>query len=187
MSFRVPEELETEINGLIQRYPQKRSASLMILHALQAHFGWISQDAAEWTASKLDLRPINVYELITFYPMFRQEPAGTFQLKVCRTLSCSLAGADALFQHFCKQLGLDPGKHGLQTTPDGRFSLEFVECLAGCDRAPVMMCGDRYLENVTTEQADQLMEECRKTETKKPVTAVKRKKAATRKSTAKRK
>src|SRR6476660_4351786 len=83
--FAVPAALETEIDELISHYPQKRSASLMLLHALQEHFGYLSREAIEWTARKLDLQPINIYELVTFYPMFRQEPIGKFHLKVCRT------------------------------------------------------------------------------------------------------
>src|ERR1041384_7628673 len=79
--FAVPQAIEAEIDELITHYPVKRSASLMILHALQEHFGWISQEAVEWTAKKLGLQPINVYELVTFYPMFRQQPMGKFQIK----------------------------------------------------------------------------------------------------------
>src|SRR6185295_15571859 len=130
MSFTVPAELEAEIDELITHYPQKRSASLMVLHALQEHLGYVSKEAIEWTAQKLGLQPINVYELVTFYPMFRQEPAGQYVIKVCRTLSCALGGSGRLHKHFCTKLGLDPNAHGLQTTRDGKFSLEFVECLA---------------------------------------------------------
>src|SRR5947207_10387034 len=72
--FAVPAPLEAEINELISHYPQKRSASLMLLHALQEHFGYLPKEAIEWTAQKLDLQPINIYELVTFYPMFRQQP-----------------------------------------------------------------------------------------------------------------
>lgn len=161
MSFAVPPALETEINELISHYPQKRSASLMVLHALQEHLGWLSQEAIEWTASKLGLQPINVLELVTFYPMFRREPAGKFQFKVCRTLSCALGGSHELHGHLCKKLGLDPHKHGVQSTPDGRFSVEFVECLAGCGRAPVLMVNDDFHEGVSSDQADTLLTRCR--------------------------
>ena len=80
MSFSVPVSLGTELDELITHYPQKRSASLMLLHAIQEHFGYISKEAIEWTAKKLDLQPINILELVTFYPMFRQEPAGKCQI-----------------------------------------------------------------------------------------------------------
>ena len=91
--FAVPSALVVEIDELVTHYPVKRSASLMVLHALQDHFGWISQDAVEWTAGKLGLEPINIYELVTFYPMFRSQPSGKYQIKVCRTLSCALGGS----------------------------------------------------------------------------------------------
>src|ERR1051326_3743530 len=92
-SFAVPPQLEAEIDEIITHYPVKRSASLMLLHALQEHFGYLTKEAIEWTAAKLGLQPINIYELVTFYPMFRQEPIGKYHLRVCRTLSCALGGS----------------------------------------------------------------------------------------------
>jgi NADH-quinone oxidoreductase subunit E len=160
MSFSIPGSLEAEIDELITHYPQKRSASLMVLHALQDRFGWLSTDAIEWTARKLDLQPINVYELVTFYPMFRQEPVGRYVLKICRTLSCALGGSDKLHEHFCTKLGLDPDKHGLQTTKEAKFSVEFVECLASCGTAPVMMCNDDFHEGVSYAKADEILGKC---------------------------
>ena len=157
MSFTVPANLEAEIDELITHYPVKRSASLMLLHALQDHFGWLSQEAVEWTARKLGLQPINVYELVTFYPMFRPQPVGKYQIKVCRTLSCALGGSHELHTHFCAKLGLDAHAHGLQTTPDGKFSVEFVECLAGCGTAPVMMCNEDFYEAVSHAKADEVV------------------------------
>src|SRR5215216_5069843 len=123
MNFAVPPSVEAAIDELITHYPpdKMRSASLMLLHALQEHFGWLSKDAIEWTAGKLELQPINVYELVTFYPMFRQEPVGRNVLKVCRTLSCALGGSAKLHRHFCQKLGLDAEQHGIQTTSDGKF------------------------------------------------------------------
>jgi NADH-quinone oxidoreductase subunit E len=161
MSFTVPPDLEAGIDELISHYPDsKRSASLMLLHALQEHFGWLSKDAIEWTARKLELQPINVYELVTFYPMFRQEPAGKYVLKVCRTLSCALGGSKELHRHLCGKLGLDAHKHGIQTSKDGKFSVEFVECLASCGTAPVMMCNDDFYEGVSTAKAEEIMGKC---------------------------
>ena len=157
MTFSVPAQLEAELNELVTHYPQKRSASLMFLHAIQEHFGFISKEAVEWVATKLELQPINVYELVTFYPMFRQQPAGKYQIKVCRTLSCALGGSYKLHEHFCEKLGLDPHAHGVQTTKDGKFSVEFVECLASCGTAPVMMCNEDFYEGVSNEKADEIV------------------------------
>ncbi len=161
MNFAVSAKLDAEVEELLTHYPEKRSASLMVLHAIQNQFGHISPEAMEWTARKLDLRPINVYELVTFYPMFHEQPVGKFHLRVCRTLSCMLAGSFKLHEHLCSKLGLDPHKHGPQTTPDGRFTVEFVECLASCGTAPVMMCNEEFYEGVTTQQAEQIVAKCK--------------------------
>ena len=159
--FAVPRELEKEIDELITHYPKKRSASLMLLHAVQARFGHVSRQAVEWIAAKLELQPINVYELVTFYPMFQQKPVGKFHLKVCRTLSCALGGSYELHEHFCKKLGLDAHAHGPQTTKDGKFTVEFVECLASCGTAPVMMCNDKFYEGVSEAKAAEIVGGCK--------------------------
>ena len=158
--FAIPAPLEAEINELITHYPQKRSASLMLLHAMQEHFGHVSRQAVEWIAAKLELHPINVYELVTFYPMFHLKPVGKHHLKVCRTLSCALGGSHKLHEHFCRKLGLDPHAHGAQTTKDGQFTVEFVECLASCGTAPVMMCNDTFHEGVSEKKADEILGGC---------------------------
>jgi NADH-quinone oxidoreductase subunit E len=159
--FKVPALLQEEIGELITHYPNKRSASLMLLHAIQEQFGFISRQAVEWVAGQLGLQPINVYELVTFYPMFHTKPVGKYHLKVCRTLSCALGGSYELHEHFCRKLGLDPHGHGPQTTKDGKFTLEFVECLASCGTAPVMMCNDDFHEGVTQKRADEILGGCK--------------------------
>jgi len=161
MTFVIPAKLEAELNEVLTHYPQKRSASLMFLHALQEHFGYLSKEAIEWTAARLGLQPINIYELVTFYPMFRQRPMGKYQIKVCRTLSCALGGSHQLHEHFCQKLGLDGRAHGPQTTEDGKFSVEFVECLASCGTAPVMMCNDDFYEGVNNQKAEEILGKCK--------------------------
>jgi NADH-quinone oxidoreductase subunit E len=160
MSFTVPKELETELDEVATHYPQKRSASLMFLHAIQEHFGCVTPEAMEWTAKKLGLEPISIYELVTFYPMFRQEPGGRYQIKICRTLSCALGGSHELRDYICKKLGLDANEHGPQTTQDGKFTVEFVECLAGCGSAPVVMVNEEFHEGVTKEKLDEICARC---------------------------
>ena len=159
--FAVPADVVAEIDELITHYPKKRSASLMLLHAMQERFGYVSRQAVEWIAAKLELEPINVYELVTFYPMFQRIPVGRYHFKICRTLSCALGGSYQLHEHFCKKLGLDPHAHGAQTTKDGKFTVEFVECLAGCGTAPVMMCNDAIHEGVSEQKADEILGGCK--------------------------
>jgi NADH-quinone oxidoreductase subunit E len=160
MTFSIPAELEREIDELLTHYPQKRSASLMVLHAVQERFGCISNEAIEWIAARLGLQPIHIYELVTFYPMFHQQPVGKYHLKICRTLSCALGGAYQLREHLCKRLGLDCEAHGAQTTLDGKYTVEFVECLASCGTAPVMMCNDSFYEGVSKQKAEEILEGC---------------------------
>jgi NADH-quinone oxidoreductase subunit E len=163
MTFAVPKEVEAEIDELITHYPpgKPRAASLMVLHALQDHFGWLPKEAIEWAAARLSLQPIHLYELVTFYPMLRQQPLGKYQIKVCRTLSCALGGGYALHEHFCRRLDLNAQAHGPQTTKDGQFTVEFVECLASCGTAPVMMCNDDFYEAVTQVKADEILGKCK--------------------------
>jgi len=160
MSLNLPANLEAEIDELISHYPQRRSAAVMVLHALQDHFGYLAPETIEWTAAKLGLQPINIYELVTFYPMFHQQPVGRYHLRVCRTLSCALGGSHQLHAHLCQHLGLDPRAQGPQTTPDGRFTVEFVECLASCGTAPVMMCNGDFYEGVTAQKAEEIVARC---------------------------
>jgi NADH-quinone oxidoreductase subunit E len=161
MTLAIPANLEARIDELITHYPQKRSAALMLLHALQDHLGWLPKEAIEWTARKLEVEPINMFELVTFYPMFRQEPVGRHVIKVCRTLSCALGGSKQLHKHFCSKLGLDSQRHVLQTTSDGKISVEFVECLASCGTAPVMMCNEAFYEGVSDAKADEILAGCK--------------------------
>ena len=161
--FSVPPALEAEIDEIITHYPKdkKRSASLMLLHAIQERFGYISRQAVEWIARKLELQPINVYELVTFYPMLHQRPVGKYHLRVCRTLSCALGGSYKLHEHLCHKLGLDADGHGPQTTKDGKYTVEFVECLASCGTAPVMMCNEAFHEGVSETRADEIVGGCK--------------------------
>src|ERR1043165_4022590 len=160
--WRATPALDAEVAELITHYPEgkQRSAALMVLHAIQEDYGWVPQEAVEWTAKKLGLSPINIYELVTFYPMLRREPFGKYHLKVCRTLSCALGGSGKLHEHLCKRLDLNCHSHGPQTTKDGKYTVEFVECLASCGTAPVMMCNEDFYEGVSEKRADEIVGGC---------------------------
>jgi NADH-quinone oxidoreductase subunit E len=161
--MQVPAELEARIDEVISHYPvSKRSATLPLLHFVQEHFGYISDEAIDWVAAKLGLEPINVFELVTFYPMFRREQAGKHYIRVCRTLSCAMAGSYELLDTFCRHAGIrrdTNGQHGhLLKSQDGRYSIEFVECLASCGTGPVCMINDDFFEAVSREEVPQLLE-----------------------------
>ncbi|HEX4639672.1 MAG TPA: NAD(P)H-dependent oxidoreductase subunit E, partial [Chthoniobacterales bacterium] len=151
----------------IARYPrdQKRSAALPLLHLWQEHFGFIDDDAVNWIAAKLDLQPINILELVTFYPMLREKRAGKTHIRVCRTLSCAMAGSYRVMENLCAATGIERkiDKNGMHTpvsvSADGNYSIEFVECLASCGTAPVCMVNDELHENVLPENANAILSE----------------------------
>jgi NADH-quinone oxidoreductase subunit E len=149
-----PETLK-RIDEVITHYPVKRSAVLMLLHAIQEDVGFISSEATEWVARKLELEPINVYEVVTFYPMFRQKPIGRRHVKVCRTLSCALMGGYKTCETFEKEFNTHRG----EISPDGEVTIEFVECLASCGTAPVVMIDDDLHEKVDAAKAKQLSDQ----------------------------
>jgi len=140
----------------IARYPSdhRRSAAMPLLHLWQEHFGFISDEAVLWIAKKLGLQPINILELVTFYPMFRQKPAGKTHIRVCRTLSCAMAGGFELMENLCAALEIQRPPDGdgihdpIAVSADGNYSVEFVECLASCGTAPVCMIGEQLYEQL---------------------------------------
>lgn len=147
-------ETEAKIDALIAKYPRKRSAMLPMIHLAQLEQGRVSEEAVNYIAERLDLQPIEVYEVVTFYSMYFMENIGKYHLQVCRTLSCMLCGAQELTAHLEKKLGIKPG----QVTPDGRFRLSEVECLGSCTTAPVLQINFDYHENLTPEKVDEILE-----------------------------
>jgi NADH-quinone oxidoreductase subunit E len=146
-----PETLR-RIDEVIPHYAMKRSAVLPLLHLIQEEVGHISPEAMEWVAQKLELQPINVYEVVTFYPMFRQKPIGRRHIRVCRTLSCALMGGYKTCETFEQEFNTRRG----EISPDGEVTVEFVECLASCGTAPVVMVDDELHEKVDSAKAKQL-------------------------------
>jgi NADH-quinone oxidoreductase subunit F len=162
---RISAELERKMDDAIARYPadRKRSAAMPLLHLWQEEFGFISDEGVCWIAAKLELQPINILELVTFYPMYRQAPAGKTHIRVCRTLSCAMAGSYQVMERACAAAGIvrehdDNGMHTpVSVSKDGNYSIEFVECLASCGTAPVCMVQDDLIENVQPEDAALLL------------------------------
>ena len=155
----IPAELEQKADEAVTHYPvSKRSAALPLLHLVQEHYGYVSKEAADWVAAKLGLEPINILELVTFYPMFRAKPPGKHHIRVCRTLSCAMAGSYRLMDDFCELAKIHrPAGHAhgdpVTVGDDGAFSIEFVECLASCGTGPVCMVDDDFFEGVSREAA----------------------------------
>ncbi|HEY3169514.1 MAG TPA: NADH-quinone oxidoreductase subunit NuoE [Thermoanaerobaculia bacterium] len=147
-----PEALE-RIEKILPRYPTKQAALLPVLWVAQETWGWISKEAAEEVARILELPPAHVTGVLTFYTMYNLEPVGRHLLQFCTSISCHLAGAGQLVDHCRKRLGIDLGG----TTPDGKFTMVEVECIAGCDRAPSMMVNDGYHEPMDAAKLDALL------------------------------
>ena len=147
--MKLSKETNKRIQEAIKSYPVKRSAVLPLLHLVQDDQGYLSDEALEWIASKLKLEPINVYELITFYPMLRRKPLGKKQVRVCRTLSCALRGAYRTCHALEDELGCKEG----EVSEDGSYSIEFVECQASCGTGPVVLVNESTYENVEGEKA----------------------------------
>lgn len=162
-AFAVTPELEGEADEAISHYPaSKRSATLPLLHLVQHRFGYISAPAIDWVAAKLDLEPIKVLEVVTFYPGFRQSAPGKYHIRVCRTLSCAMGGSYELMDKLCELTGIDRSSmdshhHPIAVSPCGRFSVEFAECLASCGTAPVCMVNDDFHEGIPAERAAELL------------------------------
>jgi NADH-quinone oxidoreductase subunit E len=141
---------------IIARYPEGRqkSALLPLLHLAQSEFGgWLSTETMDYVASLLSIKPVEVYEVATFYTMFNLKPVGNCLIEVCRTGPCWLRGAEDVVEHLGKRLGISEG----ETTPDGMFTLKTVECLGSCGTAPMLQCGADFYENLTNEKIDELI------------------------------
>lgn len=154
-------ELDAAADLHIADHPENsRSVVLPLLHLVQQRFGYISAQAIEWVAERLDISAVQVLEVVTFYPGFRQSAPGKFHIRVCRTLSCAMGGSYELMDELCKLTGIkrsDSHSEPISVSEDGVFSLEFAECLASCGTAPVCLVNDDFHENVTVERAQDLL------------------------------
>lgn len=149
------------VQKIIKRYPEGRhkSALLPVLHIAQAEFGgWLSVDTMDYVASVLNLLPVEVYEVASFYSMYNLEPVGKCLLEVCHTGPCALRGADDVVDYLEKKLGIKAG----ETTADGMFTIKRVECLASCGTAPVIQVGEKYHEHMDVDKLDGFLEQMRK-------------------------
>ncbi|RKS99628.1 NAD(P)H-dependent oxidoreductase subunit E [Flavobacterium sp. 123] len=154
------EALMTRINELISHYPEdkRKSALLPVLHEVQdAHDNWLSIELMNKVAEILLIKPIEVYEVVSFYTMFNQKPVGKYMFEFCQTSPCCLNGAENLMDYTCEKLGVNLG----ETTEDGNFTVVGVECLGACGYAPMMQLGDFYKEHLNVEKIDQLIDDCK--------------------------
>ena len=151
-----------EVEQIVARYPQgkQKSALLPVLHLAQQEFGgWLDVPVMDYVATLLQLDPIEVYEVATFYSMYNLKPVGRYMFEVCQTGPCMLNGCDEIVQYIYEKLGIKPG----ETTSDGLFTLKTVECLGACGYAPMMQMGKTFREHLTKDKVDSIIAECMRT------------------------
>jgi NADH-quinone oxidoreductase subunit E len=158
------QEKLNKVNELISHYPQgnQKSALLPVLHLAQQEFGgWLDVSTMDYVASLLQLKPIEVYEVATFYSMYNLKPVGKYIFEVCQTGPCMVNGSDEIIDYIKQKLNINIG----ETTQDGLFTLKTVECLGACGYAPMMQLGKTYREHLTKEKVDAIIDECVKNAT----------------------
>ncbi|NLC58951.1 MAG: NADH-quinone oxidoreductase subunit NuoE [Armatimonadetes bacterium] len=151
------ETCRAEVEEILARYPERRSALLPLLHLVQREEGYISEAAMREVAEIVGCRPVDVFDVVTFYTVYHRQPVGKYLLEVCRTLSCALLGGRKLTRHLEERLGIQAG----ETTADGLFTLREVECIGACSNAPAMLINNRIYENLTPEKLDAILEQLR--------------------------
>lgn len=157
---KLSEKTLSRINELQSRFPEgkKKSALLTILHEVQdENEHWLSVEAMDKVAEILKIKPIEVYEVVSFYTMYNQKPVGKYMFEFCRTSCCAIRGAEDLMEYTLGKLGVAEG----EVTADGMFSVKGVECLGACGYAPMLQLGDFYHEHLTPEKMDALIENCK--------------------------
>lgn len=148
------EQTIKKIDEVLKKYPTKRSAVLPSLFLAQEEHGHLTKEAMALIAKILSIPPVQVYESATFYTMYNKKPVGRHHIQVCTNISCSLLGAEHIFEYISEKIGVSKG----QTTSDDKFTLSSVECLGSCGTAPMMQIGDEYYEDLTEEKIDNILD-----------------------------
>ncbi len=147
-----------QMKAALDEYPSKASAILPVLQLAQKEKGWISPETIRFASELVGVPESRVRECVTFYTMFNQQPVGKYEINVCTNISCALVGGEQIYDHFCSRLGVKNN----ETTKDGLFTVRHVECLASCGTGPMALVNDEYIENLTPEKCDQLIENWRR-------------------------
>lgn len=153
MALEFSQEALKKFAEITDRYPKKEAAMLPVLYLAQGEFGCLGQEAMDYVAKLMEVPPARVYGVVSFYTMLNMKPVGRYHIQVCRTLSCALVGAERATAHLKRKLGVQLG----ETTPDGKFTLSEVECLASCGTGPMMQINDDYYENLTEQKVEEII------------------------------
>ena len=154
MSVKFSDESLKRFDEIVRRYPKKEAAMLPVLRLAQEEFGYLSAEAIDYVARIMETPVARVYGVVTFYTMLNMKPVGRHHIQLCRTLPCALVGAEKISALIKAKLGIGVG----ETTPDGKFTVSEVECLASCGSGPMMQLNDDYYENLTEEKVAEILE-----------------------------
>jgi NADH-quinone oxidoreductase subunit E len=154
------DQLEQRFATIVTHYPTKRSVLVPMLLYIQDELGAITDDAIQEMAQRVELSDLEVRNVVSYYSMMRTKPIGKYNFQICTNVSCLLRGGEELLEHTKKKLGVG----NKESTPDGLFYVEEVECIGACSWAPAMMMNYDFHENLTAEKIDQLIAELRKKE-----------------------
>ncbi len=153
MSVEFSKETLKEFNQIVKRYPSKRAAMLPVLYLAEKEFGYISQEVEEYVAQLLEVPPVKVQEVVSFYTLYARQPRGKYHFQVCRTLSCYLRGCNNIINYLSEKLKVKPG----ETSKDLKYTLTTVECLGACEMAPMMQLNEDYIGHLTKEKIDEIL------------------------------
>ncbi|MFA4874378.1 MAG: NADH-quinone oxidoreductase subunit NuoE [bacterium] len=153
------EALNSELTAMAESYGRSRSALIPMLQNVQSKHSRISEYAMQLIADILDIHPVEVYGVVSFYHFLNTDPKGRFIIRLCRSISCEMTGKDRVARQLINDLGIDFG----QTTADGRFTLEWANCIGMCDQGPALMINDAVYTNVTPDKLHDVLDECRRT------------------------
>jgi len=152
------QRLKEEIAGLCEKHGEGRSALMPVLQEVQKKYYHVSPYAMQVIADRMSIHPVEVHSVVSFYSFLKEEPEGQFVIRLCRTISCDMQGKDRVARQLENDLGIRFG----QATPDGKFSLEWANCLGMCDQGPAMLVNDKVYTCVTPDKVSEILEECRK-------------------------
>ncbi len=154
MALEFSPQTQKKVSEIISRYPHKQSAVVPVLFLAQEEFGHLSQEVIDYVANLIEIPRARLYGIVSFYTMLHMKPVGAHHIQVCRTLPCALQGSEKIIDFLKKRLTIDLG----ETTPDGKFTLSVVECLASCGTAPVLQINNEYYENLSEEKVEKILE-----------------------------
>ena len=153
MKVAFSKQAQKQCDEIISRYPEKQAAMLPVLYLAEKEFGHISPEVEMYVGELLDVPPVKVHEVMTFYTLIARQPRGKYHFQVCRGIACDLRGCENIMKLLAEKLGVDPD----QTSEDMKVTFTPVECLGACETAPMMQLNEDYVGTLTPEKIDEIL------------------------------